>query len=70
MIVDMGRFKSNAFALDSIQTPFEYFYKDYMKKIRFEVTKINSPDLDEFIQEIIARATRGARHRAARAAQS
>jgi hypothetical protein len=70
MIVDMGRFRSNAFALDSIQTPFEYFYKDYMKKISYEVMKINNPDLDGFIREIIARAIRGQQHRAARVAQS
>src|SRR5690606_7120476 len=37
MIVDLGRFRSNSFALDSMLTPFEYFYKDYIKKINFEV---------------------------------
>jgi hypothetical protein len=64
MIVDMGRFKSNAFATDSMLTPFEYFYEDYMRKIKFEVTKIKSPDLPAFIAEIIAREVRGKLHRA------
>ncbi|WP_104384142.1 hypothetical protein [Sphingobacterium sp. HMA12] len=64
MIVDMGRFKSNAFAIDSMLTPFEYFYDDYIRKIKFEVTKIESPDLPAFIEEIIAREVRGKLHRA------
>lgn len=66
MIVDMGRFKSNAFAIDAMLTPFEYFYGDYMRKIRFEVTKIESPDLPAFIAEIIAREVRGKLHRASK----
>lgn len=63
MIVDLGRFKSNSFALDSMQTPFEYFYKDYMRKIKFEVTKIGNPNLDLFISEKLEREIRGQQHR-------
>lgn len=63
IIVDMGRFKSNAFALDSIQTPFEYFYNSYMNKIKFEVSKIVNPALDCFISDIIQREIRGEQHK-------
>jgi hypothetical protein len=63
MIVDLGRFKSNSFALDSMQTPFEYFYNDYMRKIKFEVTKISNPSLDLFISEKLEKEIRGQQHR-------
>ncbi len=63
MIVDMGRFKSNTFALDSMQTPFEYFYKNNMKKIRFEVSKIKTPMMDEYIQDIVDKEIRGRQYR-------
>lgn len=63
MIVDLGRFKSNSFAIDSIQTPFEYFYSDYIKKINFEVTKIANPDIEEFINEMVAKEKRGEMYR-------
>ena len=63
MIVDLGRFKSNSFALDSMQTPFEYFYKDYMRKIKFEVTKIDNPKLDVMISEKLAKEIRGQQYR-------
>lgn len=59
LIVDLGRFKSDSFAIDSITTPFEYFYKDYLKKIKFEVTKINNSDIEKFILEIIEKEKRG-----------
>jgi hypothetical protein len=59
MIVDLGRFRSNSFALDSMSTPFEYFYSNYLKKITYEVTKINNPTLDDYINEIIEREKRG-----------
>ena len=59
MIVDLGRFKSNSFALDSMMTPFEYFYSRYINKIDFEVTKIKDPDLDKFITDIIEKEKRG-----------
>jgi len=59
MIVDLGRFKSNGFALDSSMTPFEYYYDCYIKKIKFELVKINNPNLDEYITEIIEREKRG-----------
>ena len=63
MIVDLGRFKSNSFALDSIMTPFEYFYKGYIKKINFEVTKINNPELNNFIVDYIDKENRGRQYR-------
>jgi hypothetical protein len=44
-------------------TPFEYFYNDYMRKIKFEVSKISSPNLDAFIEEIIQREIRGQNYR-------
>ncbi|WEA01837.1 hypothetical protein [Mucilaginibacter sp. SJ] len=69
MIVDMGRFKSGAFALDPNITPFEYFYPHYIRKIDFEVKKINTPELDAYIDEMIDREIRGQQHRAARAGQ-
>lgn len=63
MMVDLGRFKSDSFALDSITTPFEYFYKDYMRKINFEVDKIMNSNLDSFINEIVQKEIRGLQHR-------
>ncbi len=63
MIVDLGRFKSNSFALDSIMTPFEYFYSNYMKKIKFEVAKIANPEIESFINEIVERQKRGESYR-------
>lgn len=59
MLVDLARFKSNSFALDSIQTPFEFFYPRYIRKIKFEISKINSPNLEHFISEIIEKEKRG-----------
>jgi len=63
MIVDLGRFKSNSFALDSMLTPFEYFYNGYIKKINFEVIKINNPDLDNFIVDYVDKEKRGQQYR-------
>jgi hypothetical protein len=63
MIVDLGRFKSNSFALNSMMTPFEYFYNDYIKKINFEVIKINHPELDNFIVDYIDKEKRGQQYR-------
>lgn len=59
LIVDLGRFKSDSFAIDSITTPFEYFYADYMKKIRFEVNKIINSDIENFILNIVEKEKRG-----------
>jgi len=67
MIVDLGRFKSNRFALDSMLTPFEYFYPAYFRKIKFETTKIANPELENFISDIVNREIRGATHRSANA---
>lgn len=63
MIVNLGRFKSNNFTIDSIQTPFEYFYSDYIKKINFEVTKIANSDIEGFINEMVAKEKRGEMYR-------
>jgi len=63
MIVDLGRFKSNSFALDSMLTPFEYFYNDYIKKINFEVSKINTSNLDNFINDLVDKEKRGQQYR-------
>jgi len=59
MIVDLGRFKSNRFALDSMLTPFEYFYSRSIKKIRFEITKIESPALESYISDLVDKDSRG-----------
>lgn len=63
MIVDLGRFKSNSFAIDSMLTPFEYFYNDYIKKINYEVSKINTSNLDDFINDLVDREKRGQQYR-------
>ncbi len=63
MIVDLGRFKSNNFALDSIKTPFEYFYSSYIKKINFEVAKIANHDIESFINDMIDKEIRGEEYR-------
>lgn len=63
MIVDLGRFKSNRFALNSMLTPFEYFYNSYIRKIEFEVDKISNPNLDVFIREKLQKEIRGQQHR-------
>jgi hypothetical protein len=65
MILDMARFKSNAFALDSMQTPFEYYYQAYLQKILFELQKIKTPELDSYISEMIHRELRGEAFRSA-----
>ncbi len=63
MIVDLGRFRSDSFALDSITTPFEYFYTNYLRKIKFEVDKIQNTDLEAFIQELVGREQRGIQYK-------
>jgi hypothetical protein len=63
MIVDLGRFKSNRFALDSMLTPFEYFYPNYIKKISFEVVKIGNSEIEKFIREMVEREKRGINYR-------
>lgn len=65
MIVDLGRFKSDSFSLNSMTTPFEYYYDDCIKKINYEVYKINNPNIDDFIIEIIEREKRGELYREA-----
>ena len=63
LIVDLGRFKSDSFALDSITTPFEYFYNNYMKKINFEVRKIQNSDIENFILDIVRKEQKGQYYR-------
>lgn len=63
MIVDMARFKSNSFAIDSMLTPFEYFYTKNIRKIRFEIQKIEVSNLNEFISDMIDKEIRGENYR-------
>lgn len=63
MLVDMARFKSNSFAIDSMLTPFEYFYQKNIQKINFEVLKIQNPELENFIQSRIDKEIRGTQYR-------
>ena len=63
MLVDLGRFKSNSFALDSMATPFEYFYDDFIRKIKFETTKIDNPDLGLFITQKLEKEIRGQQYK-------
>jgi len=63
MMVDLGRFRSDSFALDSITTPFEYFYTRYLRKITFEVEKILNADLNNFILDLVEREKRGIQHK-------
>ena len=63
MIVDLGRFKSNSFAIDSMLTPFEYFYGRNIEKINFEKQKIINPNLNLFIEERIEKLIRGQEHK-------
>lgn len=63
MLVDLGRFKSNSFKLDSIMTPFEYFYARYMRKIKFEIQKIDAPNLNTYINEMVQKKIRGEQYK-------
>lgn len=63
LVVDLGRFRSNSFAIDSMATPFEYFYKDYIRKITFEVAKINTANLDDFINDLLSKDLRGQQYK-------
>jgi len=63
MIVDLGRFRSDSFAFDSMTTPFEYFYNKYEKKITFEIEKIECYDLENFIDDIVQKQIRGLEYR-------
>lgn len=63
MLIDLGRFKSDSFKIDSMMTPFEYFYEGYMRKINFEVQKIANPELEDFISETVQRELRGINYR-------
>lgn len=63
MLIDLGRFKSDSFKIDSIMTPFENFYERYMRKINFEVQKIANPNLENFISEIVQKELRGLNYR-------
>lgn len=63
MMVDLGRFRSDNFAIDSITTPFEHFYSNYLRKITFEVDKILNSNLEDFISDLVERELRGIQHR-------
>jgi len=55
MLVDLGRFKSDQFALDSISTPFEFYYDRYKKKITYEVDKIQNHQIEKFLLDIVVK---------------
>lgn len=63
MIINLGRFKSKCFAIDSTTTPFKYYYSGHIKKINFELSKIKSLNLEDFISEIVLRDIRGQKYR-------
>lgn len=63
LLVELGRFKSNRFALNSIMTPFEYFYEERIRKIKTEVKKLETPDLNKFIEDSISKQIRGEQHK-------
>lgn len=64
LIVDLGRFKSHQFAIDTTKTPFEYFYPLYIKKIKGSVNTINTADLTHYINGQIAKNLRGEQYKA------
>jgi hypothetical protein len=59
MIIDLARFSSNHFKIDPTSTPFEYFYSKYITKIEFEKKKINSPNISEYINDLIRKRETG-----------
>lgn len=63
MIIDMGRFKSDSFAINSLVTPFEYFYKKNIVKINFEKNKIKNPNIEGYILSRIHKAERGIQYK-------
>ncbi|MBA4053892.1 MAG: hypothetical protein C0490_04195 [Marivirga sp.] len=63
MIVDLATFSSNNFKLDPSTTPFEYFYSRYIKKINYEKSKILSPNLNNFVKELIDKKEKGKNYR-------
>lgn len=63
MIVDLARFSSNNFKLDSTTTPFEYFYSQHIKKINHEKSKILHSELNKFINDLIVKKENGKRYR-------
>lgn len=63
MLVDLGRFKSDSFKIDSITTPFEYFSEKYNKKIEYEINKIQNVDIQNYINDIVEKEIRGIQYR-------
>lgn len=63
MIVDLAKFTSNNFKLDPSTTPFEYFYSHNIKKISHEKSRVLSPNLNQFVDELITRNENGKRYR-------
>jgi hypothetical protein len=66
LLVDLGRFKSDRFALNSIITPFECFYPHYIRKIQSEVKTISRTDLAKYIEDKIAKEEHGEQYKAAK----
>lgn len=65
LIVEIARFKSGNFALDSTQTPFEYFFDQRKRKIEFEKKKVLTSGLEGYVLELIEAKKRGESYRTA-----
>lgn len=63
MIIDLARFSSNSFKIDQTTTPFEYFYDQHIKKINYEKSRIISPNLNKYVDELILKNENGKMHR-------
>lgn len=63
MIVGLATFSSNNFKINNSTTPFEYFYSQNIKKINYEKTKISTPNLNKFINDLIEKKENGKLHR-------
>ncbi|QCX40125.1 hypothetical protein FF125_17345 [Aureibaculum algae] len=63
MIIDLARFNSNNFKIDSSSNPFEYFYSQHIKKINNEKVKITSSKINEYINQLITKKENGKKYR-------
>ncbi|MFW6282371.1 MAG: hypothetical protein ACOC1O_06280 [bacterium] len=63
MIIDLARFRSGDFKIDPSLTPFEYFYNQHINKIEDQVNKIRNPELNKYIETLIAKKQRGKKYR-------
>lgn len=63
MIIDLARFNSGSFKIDSNTTPFEFFYSKHLKKVEHEIEKINNPKLSDYVNSLIVKSEKGKRHK-------